>query len=176
MTLLPPFTVDESLLYEIEELIAEEIEVQFDGIEQELSIPFKGIDIFSSSKKKSLIYAKPVIPANLFHCQEAIVELLKNYEVKFKKSNGRQYNDCLNLDSFLPLASVENDWNTAAAVETAQLEFSEPFSLHGKSISIFKKFPHQWALKRNLHHLENKGGVPIEESFIAPYSRGDKIL
>ncbi|MBC7427948.1 MAG: hypothetical protein H7336_04995 [Bacteriovorax sp.] len=148
LTILPPFAVDFSSFNEehdfVEEL-TELMEGHLYGLSEISQIEFRGITF--SAGKKGVIGLTPIISPDIIHCQESLYFFLKEYGVKFK-NNKNTFNPILPIGRFDYIDHMES------AIETARIEFSNPFVLDAMSVVLFEKTPLVWKEKNNLFDFE----------------------
>lgn len=147
MTILPPFQLN-GTSYEREkiiELIQDEIENQFLGLDSPLDVQFKGIEFLTG--KRPALFLNPQLPIELFHCQETIREIFKHNNVSFIKKKDSQEKNSDNLKTYLPIGRFQYFTELEGAIEQAQLEFNRPFTMAGNKLVLFEKLPLQWVVR-----------------------------
>ena len=153
MTLLPPFVMEDKFskgleLDELVEHLHDEIENNFIGHEPNLDIHFTGFDF--KTGRSSVLFLTPQMPDDLYHCQERILETVRDSEGSFKKRKGLGKKMENGLHTFLPIGRFLDTSLLEAAIETAKVEFNQPFQLQAKDIILFEKMPGQWIPRKNL--------------------------
>lgn len=151
MTLLPPFRLEGSPRMGIEEVIEhieDELEGHLLGLDDLHSVDFNGFDF--KTGRTGVIFLKPTLPIDLFHCQENLLETLKHSGAAFKKQKSPMPTGSDDLQTFLPIGRFWNHDSMAVAIEKAKVEFSAPFRLPMKDVILFQKVPGQWLAKKKL--------------------------
>lgn len=152
MTLMPPFKLEDRTYPSIDQFVeemADDLDGQLMGMEPPLEVDFNGFDFIAG--KKGILFLKPTIPVDIFHCQESLQESIKIFGGSFNKHKnlGKSfYND---LQTFLPIGRFTDMGLLSQAVDKARLEFSGPFKLTARDITLFEKTPGQWLPRRILY-------------------------
>mgnify|MGYP003665518063 CR=1 FL=1 len=151
MTILPPFQLNfsnQKALGGFTDTLVEEMETHLMGLEGPLEVDFNGFDFRQG--RKGVIYLKPDLPIDIFHSMENLEEVVKEFGGKLKKRKSPG-GGSLQLDKpFLPVGRFQENLLLGAAVETARIEFTNPFQLMARDITLFEKVPGQWIQKRKL--------------------------
>jgi hypothetical protein len=164
MTLMPPFRLEEFTfqgIHKFVEEMADDLDGQLLGMEPPLQVDFNGFDFIAG--KKGVLFLKPTIPIDLFHCQESLQESIKIFGGSFSKQKnlGKSfYND---LQTFLPIGRFTDMSLLSQAVDKARLEFSDPFKLMARDITLFEKTPGQWLPRRILYTFPVHDEETLEE-------------
>lgn len=166
MTLMPPFRLETFTLQGINEFVeelAEDMEGQLLGMETPLEVDFNGFDFIAG--KKGVLFLKPTIPIDIFHCQESLKESIKIFGGIFNKHKNlgkSYYND---LQTFLPIGRFTDMDLLSQAVDKARLEFAGPFKLTARDITLFEKTPGQWLPRKILYTFpDHDEEAELEES------------
>lgn len=167
MTLLPPFKVEGMSWNDVNllsELLADDIEGHFAGMDEEVEVNFNGFDF--QTGRKGVLFLKPSMPIDLFHCQEVLGETIKDFGGSFNKEKnlGKSFAD--DLQTFLPIGRFDDMTLLGQAVDKAKIEFASPFQLAAKNITLFEKLPGSWIPRKVLHTfpLYSQGFVENEET------------
>ncbi len=151
MTLLPPFWVSGKLkggVAKLVEHLEEELETHLHGFDHQFVIPFNGFDF--KTGRGGVLYLRPELPDDLFHCQEVMREIIESHGGMFKKRKLSVSGLYADTETFLPIGRLTDLEGLELAIKTAQLEFNNPFNLALKAIALFEKAPNQWVLRKNL--------------------------
>ena len=167
MTLLPPFKLEGLSPAMFENMVndlSDDIDGQFCGIESDLKVEFNGFDFVTG--RNGMIFLKPTLPVDLYHCQEAIQGVLKELGATSKKHKNLARCSLNDLQTFLPIGRFDDMDLMNVAVNKAKIEFDGPFTLSAKSLVLFEKTPTQWLPLRILHSFQkNKSTLNSDESF-----------
>lgn len=156
MTLIPPFQFEKNGLRGLRdflEMSSDELESHLLGFFEDIHIPFNGFDF--KSGKKGVLYLKPSLPIDLYHCQESLFEILKETHGtirKYKKLNVSQIDD---LQTFLPIGRFIDPFQLELAVDQAKIEFDSQFIMRAKDITLFEKMPGKWIPQKVLFKFSN---------------------
>jgi hypothetical protein len=146
MTLLPPFKL-------VVNDLSDDLDGQFCGIDKALEVDFNGFD-FVTTGRNGVVFLKPTLPVDLYHCQEAIQGVLKELGATSKKHKNLARCSLNDLQTFLPIGRFDDMDLMSVAVNTAKIEFDGPFSLRANNLVLFEKTPTQWLPLRILHSFE----------------------
>ena len=150
LTMLPPFVYEyknQEALFSLKEELSDTLDTHFLGINQTPQIEFNGITF--SMGKKGILSLTPKISLDLFHCQESIMELLKDSGAKFKKNKNV-------TNPILPIGRFDFSDQLESAIEMAKIEFSSPFVMDVESVILFEKTPKIWIPKFSLYEFKRE--------------------
>lgn len=166
MTILPPFQLNFSnqrALHGFVDTLEEEMDTHLMGLGGPLEVNFNGFDF--KQGRKGVIYLKPDLPIDIFHSMENLEEVVKEFGGKLKKRKDPG-GGLLQLDKpFLPIGRFQENFMLGAAVETAKVEFTSPFQLMAKDITLFEKVPGQWKQTKKLFTFDPVTGTQEEADF-----------
>lgn len=150
MTVLAPFelTLDSKQKYHsFIEHLEEDIDTHLSGIDEPLNVAFNGFD-FQQGNKPTL-YLKPDLPIDIGYCVESLTDLIKDFGGQFNKKRNRKDDDLI-PKTVLPIGRFLDEMMLGAAIDTARIEFSSPFQLMARDLTLFEKVPGQWIAKKKL--------------------------
>ena len=169
MTLMSPFKINDksasNSYSNLVECLRDDLDTYLSGFEKNFSIIFNSMDF--AAGRNGVIYLKPKLPEELFFFQEAAIHELKSMGATFNRDEKKLKNNQKNTHTFLPIGRSDSDLTLQVAIEKAQHEFSMPFSLQAKSISLFEKLPGLWNFKDTLFKFEEEKSS-IQEDFKSP--------
>lgn len=176
MTLLPPFKVNHlsgQSYRDFGEHLEDEIEGHLLGLENFNNIEFKGMDFVVGNH--SVLYLKPELPIDLFHCQENLKSVIKNYGGNFKRDNASiNKRSSSELSTFLPIGRFAHLDLLNDGIDVAKTEFNVPFHLSVKDISLFEKTPGQWIKRKKLFTFSSpQDNLSLEEFGFRDYKSQD---
>lgn len=168
MTLMPPFKLEGNTtdgLHQFFEEVIEDVDSQLLGMEHSLSVDFNGFDFITG--RKGILFLKPTIPIDIFHCQESLKESIKSFGGTFSKTKNLAKSFSNDLQTFLPIGRFTDMGLLSLAVDKARIEFSHPFKLVARDIVLFEKTPVQWLPLKILHRfpLEETKHVIVDNDF-----------
>lgn len=179
MTLLPPFHFENMSPRDFDEfleLCSEDMESNFIGHDRPLDVDFKGFDF--QTGKKNVLFLKPIIPIDLFYCQEVLKDSIKHAGGSFRKHRNLGHSELNDLQTFLPIGRVDDMNLLALAVEKAQVEFGHgDFQMESQDIVLFEKMPGRWVPRKILYSFNTTNayeesyqekGVPHFQNFKTP--------
>lgn len=141
MALLPPFgheTMSDVPVEDLWDELGDIIENCLIGVEELNLLTFEAID-FTTGRRSANLSFRPTINDNLYHCQEAIKEFLKEEGFQFKKTKNRRKNPEKDLDLLWPVAHFNAHHELEQALGVAQSEFQLPLILRTEAIYLFEK-------------------------------------
>ncbi|MCB9060976.1 MAG: hypothetical protein H6622_05605 [Halobacteriovoraceae bacterium] len=148
MTLLPPFKIPYQDVEMFIDHVEEDLEVQLHNINTNSEIVFKGLDFFQG--QNGMLFLRPEIPDNIFHCMESIWDNINSFKGRFsKKKHGKEF-DQLEKNVVLPLGRFNNPHHLEEALQEAKEHFQFPMRLMIREIDLFEKIPGHWPLRRRL--------------------------
>ena len=159
MTLIPPFSGINQMKGSLDKFIehlGEELEDHLHGVSS-LDLSFHGIDF--KRGKRPLLYLTPQVPSDLFHCQEAMEEIIESHGGILKKSQLSLRGSSGKRNTFFPIGRLLDGGEGGESkafknmIQMALLEFPDPFNLSCKSIALFEKRASQWSFCQNLFHF-----------------------
>ncbi len=150
LTLVPPFEIDfinRHSFCEFKESIDELVETHFIDNHSNIQIEFNGINLTESKSK--VLGLIPKEPIELKYFIEDLYEFLKSEGAVFKKSKNK-------IDELiLPIGRFNDDFYFESAIQLAKIEFSTPFVLNSKSISLWKRDSYLWAKNMEIHYFKD---------------------
>jgi hypothetical protein len=149
LTLVPPFEIEFSnkqSFFEFKESIDDLVETHFMDSHKNIQIEFNGIDL-KDSKSKTL-GLKPKESVELQFFIEDLYEFLKSEGAVFKKSKSKID------DLILPISRTVDDLYFESVIDLAKIEFSTPFVLNSKSISLWKRENYLWSKHMEIHYFK----------------------
>ena len=152
MTLMPPFRFESYSTANINRFVeemAEDLEDHMAGLDDPLAVNFNGFDF--QTGKKGVLFLKPTIPVDLFHCQETLSESVKEFGGAFSKHKNLGRSHANDLQTFLPIGRFTDMSLLSLAVDKARLEFTAPFKLSARDLTLFEKTPGHWIPRKILH-------------------------
>lgn len=165
MTLMPPFRMDDYSMGGMQRFVdemAEDLEDHLVGMHEPLEVDFNGYDFHTG--RKGMLFLKPTVPIDLFHCQETLQESVKEFGGIFYKHKNPGRCAVNDLQTFLPIGRFSDNDLLSQAVEKAQVEFSESFKLSARDITLFEKTPGQWIPRRILFTFPYEQEMHVEEN------------
>lgn len=158
MTLIPPFKMDGITMFELQDIIedlSDDLDTHLSCCDIPCEVDFNGFDF--QSGRKGIVFLKPSIPVDIFHCQENLSESVKGHGGVFNKHKNLAKSFSNDLQTFLPIGRSTDMELLKQAVDKAQIEFAQPFSLTAKDVVLFEKLPGQWIPRRVLFSFAETG-------------------
>jgi len=170
MTLLPPFKLEGFNPVMFESMVgdlSDDLDGQFCGMDSKLKVDFNGFDFVTG--RSGIVFLKPTLPVDLYHCQEAIQGVLKDLGATSKKHKNLGKCSINDLQTFLPIGRFDDMDLMSVAVNKAKIEFDGPFCLEAKNLVLFEKTPTQWLPLRILYSFYNEKNLEDKDGFsLAP--------
>ncbi len=151
MTLMPPFRLEDYTFAGLQRFVdemAEDLEDHLAGLDEPFEVDFNGFDF--QTGRKGMLFLKPSIPVDLFHCQETLQESIKDFGGLFYKHKNPGRCSVNDLQTFLPIGRFSDMDLLSLAVDKAQQEFTAPFKLAARDLTLFEKTPGQWLPRKIL--------------------------
>ena len=163
MTLLPPFQFSGTHLQreDLWDHVQEIFEDYLHDLTEVGSITFDGLNF--TNDRKSMLYLKPNIPVDLYHCQERIFELLKDSGATYKLEKRPHLLGKDPLKTFLPLGRFTDRIMLEQAIDQAKEEFDHPFAMQARHLILFEKTPGQWLERKLLFTFDLSDENHIDE-------------
>ncbi|GEM_PF-707510 len=151
MTLMPPFRLEQYTSQGVNHFLddlAEDLEDHLGLLDEAVEVDFNGFDF--QAGRKGLLFLKPSIPVDLFYCQETLQESIKDFGGVFNKHKNLGRSIGNDLQTFLPIGRFTDMELLSLAVDKARLEFTSPFKLTARDLTVFEKTPSQWIPRKVL--------------------------
>ena len=146
MTLLPPFDLETEIPYDFIQEMEEIFEHYLVGLDSLKELTFKGASFRTG--RTHLLYLVPEIHDDLFHCLEAIKEIIVD--------RGGTFNLQKSMEPVLPMGRFEGEDLLHTAFMLINEEFQFPYTLPVRSISLYEKRKDCWPVLSSLYTIDDK--------------------
>lgn len=145
ISLIPPVDLARKQRNDFFEYARELSEDFLYSLENMSSLNFRHMDLWQG--RNSILYLKPDFNDDIFHFQEALDELARDFSHSYKS----QTKDKKNLLAFLTIGRFYNREQIPHAIEQAGSELPLPLKLEPLGCSLFEKVDHDWKLYDDLY-------------------------